>query len=686
MMTLGNQSTQTDAEGRTTHWEYDALGRVTKRTLPLGQSETMTYDPVGNMLTHTDFKGQTTTYVYNNMNRRTQAIYADGRIEQWSYDANGNTLTASITIGSDVKTTAYEYDVRDRLSKETKPNGDVLSYTYDLNGNKLSFSHKVSGAATGITTSYTYDAVNRLKTTTNHKGGVTTYSYDLNGNRSEVEHSNGLSTEYQYDPRNRLTDLSHKAADGSVVKSFGYTLHATGRRTKITENDGRVTDYVYDDLYRLVSEEITDSVNGMHSSAYTYDKVGNRIGEVVNGVTTAYSYDLNDRLSQTGGTVYTYDANGSTLTETLDADVTTYTYNAQNRLVTAQKVIAGTTKLMSYSYDIEGIRTTNTVDGVATEYLVDHNQDYSQVVQESVNDVATVTYTYADDLIAQDRSDVVSTYLYDGHGTTRGLSDVDAIISDTYNYEAFGEILNQSGSTENNYLYAGEQRDSDLELDYLRARYLDAGIARFTQMDTWMGKSMDPVTLNKYLYANSDPARYVDPSGRSGTLSGMMTGVKGAVTLTLLATAATYQMISVQNPGLGQEASDKLLGIISLMSNATGASLDKLSSLISSRHGNSKKSKKKHHIYRIYDTFEHDVYKYGISGVRLRRNGKSGRLEGQLRKLNRPISDRYNGIILYRNVPGRMAALAIELRLVNDYARENNGSGPRGNILPQPTI
>ena len=55
---------------------------------------------------------------------------------------------------------------------------------------------------------------------------------------------------------------------------------------------------------------------------------------MVNGVTTAYSYDDNDRLLQTGGTVYTYDENGSTLTETLDADVTTYTYNAKNQLVT----------------------------------------------------------------------------------------------------------------------------------------------------------------------------------------------------------------------------------------------------------------------------------------------------------------------------------------------------------------
>ena len=304
------------------------------------------------------------------------------------------------------------------------------------------------------------------------------------------------------------------------MKSFTYTLHPTGRRTKIEENDGRVTDYVYDDLYRLTSESIADAVNGDHNSSYTYDKVGNRVGEVINGVTTAYSYDDNDSLLQTGGTVYTYDANGSTLTETLDSDVTTYGYNAKNELVTAQKVIGGVTKNLAYEYDITGIRVSSTVDNVTTNYLVDHNQDYSQVVWES-DGSDVIIYTFGDDLLSQDADGVLYVFHYDGLGSTRALSTVDAVISNEYDFDAFGNELNADGSEVTKYLYAGEQRDSDLGLDYLRARYLNVGTGRFTQQDTWMGRQNDPITLNKYTYGNSNPVRYIDPSGRAGTLPGL---------------------------------------------------------------------------------------------------------------------------------------------------------------------
>jgi RHS repeat-associated protein len=149
---------------------------------------------------------------------------------------------------------------------------------------------------------------------------------------------------------------------------------------------------------------------------------------------------------------------------------------------------------------------------VTTHYLVDENRDYSQVLVET-DGTYTVNYSHGLDLISQSRDGQVSYYLTDGLGSTRALTDETGAVTDTYTYTAYGEMAYQSGSTLNSYLYAGEQRDQETGLYNLRARYYAPSVGRFTQMDTWAGISTNPITLNKYTYANADPANYTDPTG-----------------------------------------------------------------------------------------------------------------------------------------------------------------------------
>ncbi len=84
----------------------------------------------------------------------------------------------------------------------------------------------------------------------------------------------------------------------------------------------------------------------------------------------------------------------------------------------------------------------------------------------------------------------------------------------SYEYDAFGNEVNHTGTTPNNYLYRGEQYDSDLGLYYLRARYMNPATGRFISRDPEEGKPVDPKTLHKYLYASGDPVNRVDPRGR----------------------------------------------------------------------------------------------------------------------------------------------------------------------------
>ncbi|MHC5058237.1 MAG: RHS repeat-associated core domain-containing protein [Planctomycetota bacterium] len=105
-----------------------------------------------------------------------------------------------------------------------------------------------------------------------------------------------------------------------------------------------------------------------------------------------------------------------------------------------------------------------------------------------------------------------------GLGSTRALTDAAGIATDTYIYEAFGDIVSQTGSTPNSYMFTGEQYDPNVGFYYLRARYYNPSVGRFHTVDPWQGSIYDPVSLHRYLYAHADPVNLWDPSGKVVTL------------------------------------------------------------------------------------------------------------------------------------------------------------------------
>ncbi len=170
-----------------------------------------------------------------------------------------------------------------------------------------------------------------------------------------------------------------------------------------------------------------------------------------------------------------------------------------------------------------------TVAGVTTKYLVDTQNPtgYAQVVYETITGNTTQpfdsarTYVYGLELISKYRQFVannqgqtqISYYVYDGHGSVRALTSPTGAVTDTYDYDAFGNLIHQTGSTPNNYLFAGEQFDPDLNLYYNRARYLNISTGRFWSMDTDEGRDQAPLSLHKYLYANANPVNRRDRTG-----------------------------------------------------------------------------------------------------------------------------------------------------------------------------
>ena len=54
---------------------------------------------------------------------------------------------------------------------------------------------------------------------------------------------------------------------------------------------------------------------------------------------------------------------------------------------------------------------------------------------------------------------------------------------------------------------------------YLRARYYDPQIGRFTSFDIQEGTVDTSQDLNRYVYCKNNPVKYVDPSGKSVSLT-----------------------------------------------------------------------------------------------------------------------------------------------------------------------
>ena len=113
-------------------------------------------------------------------------------------------------------------------------------------------------------------------------------------------------------------------------------------------------------------------------------------------------------------------------------------------------------------------------------------------------------------LIARN-TDAARTYYHyasDEMGSTTHIVDENGKVQNRYEYDAWGNITAQEEAIPNRFKYTGQQLDPVTQQYYLRARFYNPVIARFTQEDTYRGDG-----LNLYAYCANNPVFYVDPSG-----------------------------------------------------------------------------------------------------------------------------------------------------------------------------
>ena len=160
------------------------------------------------------------------------------------------------------------------------------------------------------------------------------------------------------------------------------------------------------------------------------------------------------------------------------------------------------------------------------------------VISANINGEET-NYTYGLERISAQTGNRKTEYVYDGRGsvaaevsynnawyTFGGAFSKKDVTSKSYT--PFGE---QIGEAVSGFGYNGEYYNAATGMVYLRARFYEPAMNRFSQKDIVRGSITAPNSLNRYTYVQNDPVNFIDPSGQS--LKSAWNMVKSSVTDTV---------------------------------------------------------------------------------------------------------------------------------------------------------
>jgi RHS repeat-associated protein len=298
----------------------------------------------------------------------------------------------------------------------------------------------------------------------------------------------------------------------SRLRAHKYLLHITTYGTIPPlpfSSTTRVITYTYDHLYRLTSADYSTG----ETFAYGYDAVGNRTVQtqtITSTTVTTYTYDDANRLDyyyEDGDqTDLAWDDNGNLLTQ----GTSVYTWDAANRLVSAE--VGGV--VSTFAYNGLGQRTSQTVAGVTTEYVLDVATGLPEVIVATTGGSSTYYMQVSGQILAQYGSGAWAYALPDHLGSVRQFTNAGGQVTLAQSYDPFGNLFEATGSGASEFGYTGEQVDAGTELLFLRARYYDPGVGRFLSRDPWLGNTQRPQTLHRFAYVLNNAINYTDPSGR----------------------------------------------------------------------------------------------------------------------------------------------------------------------------
>jgi RHS repeat-associated protein len=251
--------------------------------------------------------------------------------------------------------------------------------------------------------------------------------------------------------------------------------------------------YSYDGLERLTAGTTTNP------ESFTLDPGSNIASRT--GPSATYTYDTANRLTSDGTQAFTW----NTADRLTNRGPDTFGYDPLDRM-TGSTVSA---TVRTYAYNGDGLLKSRTQGASTTQFLWDPSSSPSRLlVQGSDKLIYGLGPLW---VVKADGS--TSSFARDGGKSVRAEVNGSGTVTASFRYRAYGAIAQSNGATTPSYLGYADQFQDPSGLLYMRARWYDPNVGRFTIHDPVSGTPLNPRSLNAYAYAAANPLVMSDPTG-----------------------------------------------------------------------------------------------------------------------------------------------------------------------------
>ncbi|WML37904.1 RHS repeat-associated core domain-containing protein [Neobacillus sp. OS1-2] len=405
--------------------------------------------------------------------------------------------------------------------------------------------------------------------------GVTTVQYNANDLAEKVITPRSEPYQFSYTASESINMIKGPRISVNMDYGLNEKMTAIHAKKKDTPNDLFFENYTYNadehietatnpwdgqKAYTYTPEGFLKTVKkGTETLAYSYDTSGNLLktvnetGKLIldnkygqgNRITSSIQYDA--AAQKYKKVTYSFRPDGSLLQESISKAVDTveaaataavemekeYNYASINLLIgITTKTNGKVTEKIEFTYDSENKRTSKKVTTDTSErtefYYYDANGDLVSISQKSgIDQVENLLNFYRDasgQLLSFEYKGKIYDYVYNQRGDIVAITNELAEIIARYSYDEWGNLLKIDAPTDlgktvanaNPFRYVGKfgvQYDNNTKLYYMGWRDYDAKIGRYLVADEYEGEDTNPISFNRYLYAESDPVNNIDPDG-----------------------------------------------------------------------------------------------------------------------------------------------------------------------------